>query len=163
MWGFFGFFFGFFLLLFALACSCCGLFSANSGIAGHWVWQSSHTLPTKTARGSHVSARRGCLCRAVVLQEHCPVPDYSERDNGDFTQLGKCCANPWWFLIQEMGLFSVHGKWDLFCFTELLRNGVWSKAKAYFKRLKGSEGKYQNDFPDCLEFLVLLTVFKMAH
>lgn len=57
----------FFLMwLFHLVCS--GLQSlwvvfSQLRIVGHWIWQLFQALPTRTARGSRVSARGACSCK----------------------------------------------------------------------------------------------------
>lgn len=53
-----------FFHLVCLDCGICMLFLASSGFSGHWIWQSFHVLPTRTARGSPVLARGACLYRA---------------------------------------------------------------------------------------------------
>ena len=127
--------------MFALDCSLCGLFLASSGFAGHWIWQSFQVLPTRTARGSHVSARGACLCRAC-----CPAGAW----------LDECLPlkrQQWllitWKVLCKRSIFSVFRS-ETVCCSQKVRpalslraawNSVWSHAKAHHRRLKGSKGK----------------------
>lgn len=125
--------------MFALECSLCGLFSASSGFAGHWIWQSFQVLPTRTARGSHVSARRACLCRACCpagagLDMHLPLK-----------------RQQWllmtWKVMCKPSVFSVFRNGTVGCVQKARPAlGIWSHAKAHHRRLKGSKGKKMSEW-----------------